>query len=109
MAALHPKATTNDGPIDDAALLDDSLNTSVNIAAPKDGGPAWLQYEFDQPYTARALSLGSRSRIPVGRILASDDGVHFETIAVYAGAAGISRRSDPDVCVSRGDGEVLPH
>src|SRR5580658_2298373 len=61
MAALHPKATTNDGPIDAGPLLDDSLNTSINIAAPKDGGPAWVQYEFDQPFTARALSLGCRS------------------------------------------------
>ena len=62
-------------------LMDDSLNTAVNIAAPKDGGPAWLEYEFDQPFTARALSLGCRGRIPVGKILASDDGVHFRTIA----------------------------
>jgi hypothetical protein len=88
MAALHPKATTNEGPVDDAALLDDSLNTSLTLAAPKDGGPAWLQYEFAEPFTARALSLGSRSRIPVGRILASDDGTHFRTIAVMPGPQG---------------------
>jgi hypothetical protein len=88
MTELHPKATTNDGSIDDSALLDDSLNTSVTIAAPKDGGPAWLQYEFDQPYTARALSLGSHNRIPVGRVLAGDDGVHFKTIVVLPGPQG---------------------
>jgi hypothetical protein len=65
MAALHPKVTTNGGPIDGAGpLMDDSLNTAVNIAAPKDGGPAWLQYEFDQPFTARALSLGCRAGFP---------------------------------------------
>jgi hypothetical protein len=88
MAALHPKATTNDGPIDPAPLVDDSLNTSINIAAPKGGGPAWLEYEFDQPFTARALSLGARGRIPVGRVLASDDGVHFQTVAVLPGPQG---------------------
>ncbi|MGA3131744.1 MAG: glycosyl hydrolase [Terracidiphilus sp.] len=88
MAAMHPKATTNNGPIDAEPLLDDSLNTSVNIAAPKDGSPAWLEYEFDQPITARALSLGCRSRIPVGRILTSDDGVHFRTIATMPGPQG---------------------
>jgi len=88
MAARHPKATTNDGTIDPAPLVDDSLNTSINIALPKDGGPAWLQYEFDQPFTARALSLGARGRIPVGRVLASDDGVHFDTIAVLPGPQG---------------------
>jgi hypothetical protein len=88
MAALHPRAMTNDGPIDPAPLLDDSLNTSLNIAAPKEGGPAWLEYEFDQPFTARALSLGARGRIPVGRVLASDDDVHFNTIAVLPGPQG---------------------
>ena len=88
MAALHPKTTTNDGPIDPAALLDDRLNTSIHIAAPKDGGPAWLQYEFDQPFTARALSLGARGRIPAGRVLAGDDGAHFKTIAVMPGPQG---------------------
>ena len=88
MASLHPKATSNAGPVDAIALLDNSLNTSVNIVAPKDGTPAWLQYEFDKPFTARALSLGSRSRIPVGRILASDNGVTFRTIAVTPGPQG---------------------
>jgi (4-O-methyl)-D-glucuronate---lignin esterase len=88
MAALRPKATTNDGPVDTTALLDDSLNTSINIEAPKDGGPAWLQYEFDRPFTARALSLGARGRIPVGRVLASGDGVHFNTIVVMPGPQG---------------------
>ena len=88
MAALHPNVTTNNGPVDGAALVDDSLNTVVEIAAPKDGGPAWLQYEFDQPFSARALSLGSRREIPVGRILAGDDGVHFRTIATMPGPQG---------------------
>ena len=73
------------------ALLDDSLNTAVTIAAPKDGGPAWLQYEFEKPFTARALSLGCRGRIPVGKILASDDGVTLADDCGDAGAAGISR------------------
>jgi len=88
MASLHPKAASNTGPIDAGALLDDSLNTSVNIIAPKDGTPAWLQYEFEKPFTARALSLGCRSRIPVGRILAGDDGVNFRTISVTPGPQG---------------------
>jgi len=88
MASLHPKVRTNNGPIDGAALLDDSLTTFVTIAAPKEGGPAWLQYEFAQPYTARALSFGSKGRIPVGRILASDDGITFRTIANSPGPQG---------------------
>jgi hypothetical protein len=88
MASVRPKATTNAGPIDAAVLMDDSLNTSVNLAAPAGGGPAWLQYEFEKPYTARAMTIGSHNRIPVGRILASDDGINFRTIAVMPGPQG---------------------
>jgi hypothetical protein len=88
MAGLHPKATTNNGPVDDAVLLDDNLNTGVNIAAPSGGGAAWLQYEFDKPFTARALWLGAHGRIPTGRVLASDDGAHFRTITVLPGPQG---------------------
>jgi hypothetical protein len=88
MASLHPKATSNAGPVDASALLDDSLNTFVNIVAPKDGTLAWLQYEFEKPFTARALSLGCRSRIPVGRILVGDDGVNFRVITVTPGSQG---------------------
>jgi hypothetical protein len=88
MVSLHPKVTTSGGAIDGKALMDDSLTTAVTIAAPKDGGTAWLQYEFEKPFTARALSFGSRGRIPVGKILASDDGVKFRTIADMPGPQG---------------------
>jgi hypothetical protein len=88
MSALHPKVTSSGGPIDGAALMDDSLNTAVIIKAVPGGGPAWLQYEFTAPFTARALSLGSRGRIPVGRILASEDGVTFITIEATPGPQG---------------------
>ena len=88
MAALHPKVTSSGGAIDSNALWDDSLQTAVTIAAPKDGGPAWLQYEFAQPFTARALSLGMRGRIPVGKILAGDDGVAWRTIEDMPGPQG---------------------
>jgi hypothetical protein len=88
MASLHPKAATNNGAIDDAALLDGNLNTSINIAAPGGGGPAWLQYEFDRPFTARGLWLGAQGRIPVGRVLAGDDGVHFRTMIAIPGPQG---------------------
>ena len=88
MVSLRPKVTTSGGPIDAAALMDGSLNTSVNIAASTGGGPAWLQYEFERPYTARAMTIGSHNRIPVGRILASDDGTNFRTIVVMPGPQG---------------------
>lgn len=86
--SLHPSITTNDGPIDGSALLDNNLNTGLTVAAPKDGSAAWLQLEFAQPFTARAFTLGSHGGIPVGRILASSDGSHFRTIATMPGPQG---------------------
>jgi len=86
MADAHPKATASSGPLDAAALLDDDLNTGVTIAAPADGGPAWLQYEFARPFQARAISLAGTNRgIPVGRVLASGDGSHFRTLVSMPG------------------------
>ena len=85
MADAHPKATTSAGPLDAAALDDDDLNTGVTITAPEGGGPAWLQYEFPQPFRARAISLAGRGGIPVGRVLASDDGSNFRTLVEMPG------------------------
>ena len=86
MAALQAKATTNAGPIDAAPLVDDDLNSSVTIPAPPGGGTAWLQYEFPQPYAARAITIGARGGIPFGRVAAGDDGVTFRTLATLPGA-----------------------
>ena len=88
MSALHPKVTSSGGPVDGTTLMDDSLGTGITITAAPGGGPVWLQYEFAAPFTARALSLGSKGRIPVGRILSSKDGVSFDTIAVTPGPQG---------------------
>ena len=87
MASLHPKVTSSGGPVaDSGALFDNSVTTGISVAAPA-SGPAWLQYEFDQPFTARALSLAG-GRIPVGRILWSNDGTTFHVIADMPGPQG---------------------
>jgi len=73
--------------IDPAPLLDGSLNTSITIPAGPDG-TAWLQFEFPQPFIARAFTIASRQGIPVGRLLASLDGTRFSTVAVLPGPQG---------------------
>lgn len=88
VARANPQVVSSSGSIDANALLDDSLMTSVTIPAPADGAPAWVQFTFTSPFTARALSLGSHGGIPVGRLLASDDGTSFRTIAVLPGPQG---------------------
>lgn len=88
-AMAKPIVTTNNGPVDGSALLDDQLNTLLTIPAPKAGGPAWVQFEFPQPFAARAITLGgqggSARGIPVGRVTASDDGKNFRTLVTLPG------------------------
>lgn len=88
-AAANPTVSTNNGPVDGSALLDDQLNTVLTIPAPKDGGPAWVQFDFPRPFTARAITIGGRggsaNGIPVGRVLASDDGSTFRTLVTLPG------------------------
>lgn len=88
-SAAHPIVTTNNGRVDGTPLLDGELQTTLTIAAPKDGSPAWVQFDFPHPFTARAITLGGRggsaNGIPVGRVLASDDGTKFHTLVVLPG------------------------
>jgi len=82
------KLTTNVGVVDMTALLDDDLNTAVTVSPPPDGGPAWVQYEFAKPLKARAFSIAARGGIPLGRLLASDDGKDFRTLVILPGTQG---------------------
>ncbi|HEY2760548.1 MAG TPA: glycosyl hydrolase, partial [Pirellulales bacterium] len=58
---------------------------SVVTLASSPDGTAWVQYEFQQPFRARAVTIASRSGIPVGRIAASDDTEHFQTLVELPG------------------------
>ena len=89
VAALRPTVTTNAGPVDGSALLDDDLNTSLTVQPSAGGAPAWIQLVFAEPITVRALSIASRSGgIPFGRVLASEsaDAAKLRTILTLPGA-----------------------
>ena len=89
-AAAKPKVSTQAGPVDGTALLDDDLNTQLTIPGAGEGAASWVQYEFPQPFAARAITLGGRGGsargIPVGRVMASDDGVNFRTLVTLPGS-----------------------
>ena len=89
-APVPAAITTPAGLIDGQALLDDDLNTQLTIAAPAGGGPTWIQYEYAQAVTVRAITLGGKggsgNGIPVGRIVAGNDGVNFRTLVTLPGA-----------------------
>jgi len=82
----RPEVTTSAGVIDGTALLDDDLNSTMTVAAPPGGGPAWVQFAFAKPLAARAITLAGPGGIPVGRVLASVDGTSFETLVPLPGA-----------------------
>jgi (4-O-methyl)-D-glucuronate---lignin esterase len=89
MAESHPQAslsTGNAGAIDATPLWDDDLNSVLTITAPTNNTPAWVQYEFPQPFKARAFSIAGRGGIPVGRVLASDNGLDFRTLVTMPGS-----------------------
>ena len=81
-----PSVTTGAGKIDPSFLLDDDLNSTVTIRSGKDRKMVWIQYYFEQPFTARAVTLVNRAGIPVGRLAVSNDGSDFHTVALLPGA-----------------------
>ncbi|MDX9946439.1 MAG: glycosyl hydrolase [Bacteroidales bacterium] len=85
-APKAPAATTGSGDIDPSALLDDDLNSSVKISSGKGKKGIWIQYAYEEPVTARALTMANRAGIPVGKILAGNNETDFRTVALFPGA-----------------------
>ncbi len=81
-----PVIQTGTGIVDGDNLLDDDLNTSLTIRSDKDSKIAWIEFYWERPFKAQALTIGSRSGIPVGTVKASEDGVNYTTLAVLPGA-----------------------
>ncbi len=81
----HPVVSTPTGVIDAKSLMDNDLNTSTRIRGSKVTGETWLQFSFDIPYRAQALTIASRNGIPFCTLFASDDGKEFRRLAILPG------------------------
>lgn len=100
MAELRPKVTSSGGQFDLAALADGDLAEAVSLPVAPADEKAWIQFEFAQPQTVRAITLatgraaGMFEMIMGGRnarmeLLAGDDGRRFRTVtAIPGGGAG---------------------
>ena len=88
MVESHPVTTSNSGIIDATSLLDDDLNTALTLTAKGKQGPVWVQFTFDKPFTARAITIAGRAGIPFGRVMASTDGNNFQTLTELPGKQG---------------------
>jgi hypothetical protein len=84
--SLNPVITTSGGVISGKELLDDDLNTSVRIRSGKDKKIVWIQFFFEKPVTAKAITLASRNGIPVGTLKAGSNGTDLRTVAMFPGA-----------------------
>ena len=91
MADLHPQVTSSARNIDLAMLVGGDLSKTAALPFPEDGKPAWIQFEFAQPFRARAFSLAilrdGGDAIPKGEVQASMDGTDFFTLVTLPGAA----------------------
>jgi len=89
---LRPKITSSGGRIDKALLSDGDLVKTTALPRAPEGEKAWIQYEFPQPQTIRALTIVLGGRGPyddyvpasgeTGQALeACDDGQNYHVVA----------------------------
>jgi hypothetical protein len=92
LESLHPTVTASAGTPDAAKLTDGDLQEATKLPIPHVGESVWIQYEFAEPQTIRAVSIVMKDLSGVGALLAgitspeksleaSDDGQNFRTIA----------------------------
>ena len=88
---LKPTITVSSGVIDPSLLSDGDLVKRVTIAAAKDGDRPWVQFDYAQPQTIRAMTIVAAPRaafemwVPLsgdsGNALeASDDGQNYRVV-----------------------------
>ena len=86
MESLKPQVKTSGGRIEEKILFDGKYNSSVTILPDTTLDIAWIQYEFQKPFTAQAFTISGGNGIPVGKLLVSNDGREFKTLVNFPGA-----------------------
>lgn len=98
MADAAPRVTVVDGGKDAGEAIDGQRSTLVRLRVPKGGRSSALQFDFDNPFQARMLTLvvpGPFWRHYGGRLDASDDGETFRTVTSFTLNLGEVRRIVP--------------
>jgi hypothetical protein len=95
--ALHAKMTASAGSPDYAMLTDGDLEKTTRIPIPEAAGQnSWIQYEFDQPQTVRAITFVTKDPNQIAAMVAgmgtpdkaleaSDDGQSWREVAKLSG------------------------
>jgi len=88
----QPVVTSSGRAIDAALLSDGDLTRAVTLPRAESGSMAWIQYEFPQPQTIRALTLATSGGTgPDAALEASDDGQSFHLAASIPSARAAER------------------
>jgi hypothetical protein len=96
LEALHPKITSSGGSLDTTMLSDGDLVKTTGVPIPEEGQEAWIQYEFPQPQSIRAITFVTKDpdwitamvagiNAPDKALEASDDGQTFREVAKLTG------------------------
>jgi len=83
-----PSLNSSNGSINNEALLDDDLNTSVTLRTGDKPGTAWINITYPKPITAKALSIAGRRGIPFGKLMASTNGTNYVILVTLPGKSG---------------------
>lgn len=95
LSQLQPKVTSSGGQFSLDQLTDGNLHHSTYLPPKEVGEKAWIQYEFNEPVSFRALSIVGASPAamsefqgnPNNRILqVSDNGVEFKDVLTLPGS-----------------------
>ncbi|MGA9719303.1 MAG: glycosyl hydrolase, partial [Acidobacteriaceae bacterium] len=92
VADLHPTITSSGGAIDGEKLMDGKYSTAVAVAVPEGDKTGWVQFAFQQPFRARAVTIGftpaaafSGGGLLKGEVQSSDDGNSWKTLTTLPG------------------------
>jgi hypothetical protein len=98
LASLHPKMSASGGSPNFAMLSDGDLETPTKLPKPAEGQSSWIQYEFEQPVSIRAVTIAGNdatgfAAMAEGKIQrsleASDDGQTFHEVAKLEGGGSV--------------------
>jgi len=95
MRDLAPDVTCSGTKQDAAKVMDGNNGTTVRLALPKPKEPAFIRFDFAQPYAARMLSImpGPGMQGCGGKIEISDDGQTFRVIDSFSMQRGSELRT----------------